>query len=145
MNSPQTEGSRDFKGKWGGGGGEQGPPGLEQGFPGGSNGKESACSLRDLGSNPGLGKASGEGNDYPPTLVYLPGEFHRQRSLVGCNPWGHKEPDATERLNILRLENKEVGTEKITGTFEFHWEETKWKKGVTNTMNRNIHTCLLTT
>ena len=65
MNSPQTEGSRDFKGKWGGGGGEQGPPGLEQGFPGGSDGKESACSLRDLGSNPGLGKASGEGNDYP--------------------------------------------------------------------------------
>ena len=65
VNSPQTEGSRDFKGKWGVGGGEQGPPGLEQGFPGGSDGKESACSLRDLGSNPGLGKASGEGNDYP--------------------------------------------------------------------------------
>ena len=44
---------------------------------------------------------------------------------MGCNPWGHKEPDATERLNILRLENKEVGTGKTIGTFEFHWEETE--------------------
>ena len=41
------------------------PPGLEEGFFGSSDGKESACSLRDLGSNPGLGKSPGEGNDYP--------------------------------------------------------------------------------
>ena len=24
-----------------------------------------------------------------PTLVFLPGESHGQRSLVGCSPWGH--------------------------------------------------------
>ena len=23
-------------------------------------------------------------------LVFLPGEFHGQRSLEGCNPWGHR-------------------------------------------------------
>ena len=26
-----------------------------------------------------------------PTPVFLPGEFHGQRSLVGYRPWGHKE------------------------------------------------------
>ena len=33
-----------------------------------------------------------------PTPVFLPGEFHGQRSLMGCSPWGHKESDTTERL-----------------------------------------------
>ena len=23
-----------------------------------------------------------------PTVVFLPGEFHGQRNLVGCSPWG---------------------------------------------------------
>ena len=36
-----------------------------------------------------------------PTLVFLPGEFHRQRSLVGYSPWGHKELDITEQLTLL--------------------------------------------
>ena len=31
-------------------------------FPGGSGGKESACSVGDLGSTPGLGRSPGEGN-----------------------------------------------------------------------------------
>ena len=33
-----------------------------------------------------------------PTLVFLPGEFHRQRSLAGYSPWGHKESDMTKQL-----------------------------------------------
>ena len=33
-----------------------------------------------------------------PTPVLLPGKSHRQRSLVGCSPWGRKESDTTERL-----------------------------------------------
>ena len=36
-----------------------------QGFPGGSNGEESACHAEDLGSIPGLGRSSGEGKGYP--------------------------------------------------------------------------------
>ena len=32
------------------------------GFPGGSDGKASACSAEDLSSIPGLGRYSGEGN-----------------------------------------------------------------------------------
>ena len=35
------------------------------GFPGGSDGKESARNERDLGSIPGLGRSSGDGNSYP--------------------------------------------------------------------------------
>ena len=30
------------------------------------------------------------------TPVFLPGEFHGQRSLAGHSPWGHKESDTTE-------------------------------------------------
>ena len=33
------------------------------------------------------------------TPVFLPGEFHGQRSLVGCSPLGHKESD-TEWLTL---------------------------------------------
>ena len=29
------------------------------------------------------------------TPVFLPGEFHGQRSLVGYSPWGCKESDVT--------------------------------------------------
>ena len=31
-----------------------------------------------------------------PTLVFLPGESHRQRSVEGYSPWGRKELDTTE-------------------------------------------------
>ena len=33
-------------------------------FPGGSDGKESACNVGDPGSVPGLGRSLGEGNGY---------------------------------------------------------------------------------
>ena len=35
------------------------------GFPGGSDGKESACDVGDPGSIPGSGRSSGEGNGNP--------------------------------------------------------------------------------
>ena len=35
------------------------------GFPCGSPGKESACNVGDLDSNPGLGRSPGEGNNFP--------------------------------------------------------------------------------
>ena len=35
---------------------------------------------------------------YMEKSVFLPGEFHRQRSLVGYSPWGHKESNTTEWL-----------------------------------------------
>ena len=47
---------------------------------------------------PGSGRSPGEQNAYP-TPVFLPGESHGQRSLVGYSPWGHKESSMTLWLN----------------------------------------------
>ena len=35
--------------------------------------------------------------------VFLPGEFHGWRRLVGYSPWGHKELDTTEQLHFTSL------------------------------------------
>ena len=35
---------------------------------------------------------------WQPTPVFLPGESHGGKSLVGYSPWGHKESDTTELL-----------------------------------------------
>ena len=32
------------------------------------------------------------------TLVFLPGEFHTQKSLEGYSPWDRKESDTTEAI-----------------------------------------------
>ena len=37
---------------------------------------------------------------WQPTPIYLPGKFHRQRSLAGYSPWSHKESDVTELLSM---------------------------------------------
>ena len=36
---------------------------------------------------------------WQPTSVFLPGNPHGQRSLVGYSPWGCKESDTSEQLN----------------------------------------------
>ena len=38
---------------------------VPKGFPGGSNDKESACDVDDVGSSPGLGRSPEEGNGNP--------------------------------------------------------------------------------
>ena len=65
------------------------------GFPGGSEGKESAFSARDPSSTPGSGRSPGEGIGYP--LQYsFPGVGDGQGGLACCSSWGHKESDTTE-------------------------------------------------
>ena len=71
------------------------------GFPGGSVSKESLCSAGDLGSIPGLGRSPGGEHGKPLENSCLENP-HGQRSLVGCNPWGHKESDTTERLSTTQ-------------------------------------------
>ena len=67
-------------------------------FPGGSDGKESACNAGDLGSIPGTGKTPW-GKIMPP--VFLPGKFHRQRSLAGAvNEVA--ESDTIEQLSTVQ-------------------------------------------
>ena len=60
------------------------------GFPGGSAGKQSACSAGDLCSIPGLGRSTGEGKGYPLQYSGL------ENSMDSWGPWGHKESDTTE-------------------------------------------------
>ena len=69
-------------------------------FPGSSDGKESACNCRRLGFNPRVGKIPWRREWQPPPVI-LPGEFHRQRYLVGYSPWGCKESDTTELIYCL--------------------------------------------
>ena len=66
-------------------------------FPGGSEGQVSACNARDL-----VRKIPWR-RTWQPTPVFLPGESHGQRSLVGYSPWGHKELDMTELLSISHV------------------------------------------
>ena len=58
------------------------------GFPGASDSKESAKKPR---FNPWVGKIPWR-REWLPTTVFLPGEFHEQRRLVGYSPWGPQTP-----------------------------------------------------
>ena len=73
------------------------PAFLNLGFPSGSDGKESACDVGDLGLLPGSGRSPGGGH-WQPTLVLLPGESHGQRTEMGYSPWGRKESDTVDRI-----------------------------------------------
>ena len=41
--------------------------------------------------------------EWQPTPVFLPGDSHRQRSLVGYSPWGHKGVDTTEHRQYVEM------------------------------------------
>ena len=47
-------------------------------------------------------------------LVFLPGECHGQRSLVGCSSWGGRESDMTEQLNNNRKDKGPAGQPQFT-------------------------------
>ena len=59
------------------------------------NSPANARDLRDVGLTPGLGRFPCR-RAWHPTLVFLPGKSHGQRSLVGYHPLGHTELDMTE-------------------------------------------------
>ena len=71
---------------------------MNQGFPGGTSGKESTCQWRRWkrrGFDPWIGKIHWS-RKWQCTPVFLPGKFHGQRSLVGYSAWDCKELDKTE-------------------------------------------------
>ena len=79
----------------------------DDGFPGSSDGKESACNVGDTGLIPWSGRSLGQVDplekgmsthsnilawrrECPPTSIFLHVEFHGQRSLAGYSPWGRR-------------------------------------------------------
>ena len=60
--------------------------------------KNATANAGDAGSIPGSGKIPWR-REWQPSPVFLPGQFHEQRSLAGCSPWGLKESDMTGQLN----------------------------------------------
>ena len=56
--------------------------------------------------HPWVGKIPSR-KEWLPTVVFLPGEFHGKKGLVGYSPWGHKESVMTERFSV-------------TANFHFH-------------------------
>ena len=72
------------------------------GFPGGSDGKASACSAEDPGFDPWVRKVRWR-RRWQPAPAFLPGKSHAWRSLAGHSPWGRKESDTTEQLTLLLL------------------------------------------
>ena len=73
-----------------------------QGFPGGSDSKESACNAGDLSLIPGSGRSPGEGNGYPLQYSWdFPGGSDGKESACRkprFDPWVGKIPRRREWL-----------------------------------------------
>ena len=95
-------------------------PHLWKGFPGGSDGNESACNAGDLGSFPGLGRSPGGGQGNPLQYSCLENP-QGQRSLVGSSPWGHSESDTTEQVSTEHIFEKFLMLHSAVHTL------TKWR------------------
>ena len=68
---------------------------------GGSNGKECAYNVGDLGSVSGLGRSLGGGQGNPLHYSCLENP-HGQRNLAGHSPWSCQELDTTEQLSTAQ-------------------------------------------
>ena len=73
---------------------------LTEGFPGGSDGKESACKAGDTGLIPGSGRSLGEGNGRPLQISCLENPMDR-------GTW------------LQSMGSQRVGQDRVTNTFTF--------------------------
>ena len=73
-----------------------------EGLPWWLSGKELACQCRRHRFNPWVRKIPWR-RAWQPLPVFLPGESHGQRSLVGYSPWGHKNSDKMEQLTLFHF------------------------------------------
>ena len=91
---------------------------LGQHLLGGFSGKESSCQCRRRRRHRfGLWVGTMPWNrKWQPTPLFLPGEFHGQRSLVDPRSWGHKESDTTEHTHT---QSTYVGSLLDLRTFNF--------------------------
>ena len=85
---------------------------ILKGIPGWCSGKEPTCRrCRRPRFDPWVGRIPCR-RAWQPTLAFLPGESHGQRSLAGYSLWGRKESDSTEHTIRERLENLLVATKQ---------------------------------
>ena len=77
------------------------------GFPGGSDGKEFACNVGNLGSIPGSGR-SGEGNGYPLQCSCLQNSMDRAYSLLVAEMSGTTERLILSLSGVSRLETDDT-------------------------------------
>ena len=68
------------------------------GFPGGSEGKASACNVGDLGLIPGSGRSPGEGNGNPLQYSCLENPMTEKPNRLQST--GSQKSDTTERLQF---------------------------------------------
>ena len=74
------------------------------GFTSGASGKEHACQCRRCkrhGFDHWVRKIPWR-RKWQPTAVFLPGEFHGERSLAGYSSWGHKELDMSAIIDVIK-------------------------------------------
>ena len=76
----------------------------------GSDGKE-FLQCRKPGFNPWVRNIPWK-RKWQPTPMFLPGEPHGQRTLVGYSPWGYKELDTTEQLTLSLVD--------VSGSSDLH-------------------------
>ena len=69
---------------------------VVRGFPGDSDGQESACNAGDPDSIPGLGRSPGEWNGNPLQYPCLENSMDGGACQASYSPWSHKESDMTE-------------------------------------------------
>ena len=94
----------------------------ELGFPGGSDGKESACNAGDLGLIPTLGRSLGGKRGNPRQYSCLENS-HGQKSLVSSSPRGRKESDTTDHLSTSTV--SELYGERVMSQqncYQKHWQ-----------------------
>ena len=83
-------------------------------FPGGPDGKESACNVGDWGLIPGSGRSPGEGNSYPFQYSYLKNFMDKGhwRAIVHgvakSRTRGCKELDMTEQPTLFSFHDKQT-------------------------------------
>ena len=123
---------------------------MNQGFPGSSAGKESACMYGRPEFNPWVGKVSWR-RERLPTPVYWPGEFHGQRSLAGCSPWGCKESNTTEPLwlfgwiipniswALTMCKTFVLGSISLNLYSDLLYKRGNWDSGKINNLLSNLH------
>ena len=85
------------------------------GFPGGSDGTESACNAGDLSLIPGSGRSPEEGNGKP--LQYSCLENSMDRGALRATVHGGRESDMTEQLSLSRIEDERKESRKLNRSY----------------------------